>query len=87
LGDINHYLPTKYCKGRRLLFGEIYKLIEENEAKFLLQISTPWYQIHILQYLYEKKMLNYAKITMRHINIFMEIHQKISSHNNMAMII
>ena len=53
--DINHYMPTKYCKGGRLLHGEIYELIEENEAKFLLQISTLWYQIHILHYLCEKK--------------------------------
>ena len=53
--DINHYIPTKYCKGRRLLLCEIYELIEENEAKFLLQISTPWYQIHIFQHLCEKK--------------------------------
>ena len=51
VGDINHYMLTKYCKGERLLLGEIYKLIEENEAKFLLQISTTWYQIDILQYL------------------------------------
>jgi hypothetical protein len=72
--DINHYMPTKYCKSGRLLLGEIYELIKENEAKFLLQISTSWYQIHILQYLCEKKMLNYGEITMRHINIFMEIH-------------
>ena len=70
-----------------MLLGEIYELIEENEAKFLLKISIPWYQIDILQYLCEKKKLNYGEITMRHINIFMEIHQKISSHNNMAMII
>ena len=54
--DINHYMPTKYCKGGRLLLGKIYELIEENEAKFLLQISTPWYQIHILQYLCEKNV-------------------------------
>ena len=54
--DINHYMPTKYCTGGRLLLGEIYELIEENEAKFLLQISTPWYQIHILQYLCEKNI-------------------------------
>ena len=87
VGDINHYMPTKYCKDGRLLLGEIYELIEENEAKFLLQISTPWYQINILQYLCEKKILNYREITIRYINIFIEIHQKISSHNNMAMII
>jgi hypothetical protein len=49
-------MPTKYCKGGRLLLGEIYKLIEKNEAKFLLQISTPWYQIDILQYLCEKNI-------------------------------
>ena len=54
MGDINHYMPTKYCKGGRLLLSEIYELIEENEAKFLLQIRTSWYQIHILQYLCEK---------------------------------
>jgi hypothetical protein len=51
VGDISHYMLTKYCKGGRLLLDEIYKLIEENEAKFLLQISTPWYQIHIPQHL------------------------------------
>ena len=56
VGDINHYMPTKYCKGGRLLLGEIYELIEENEAKFLLQISTPLYQIDIFQYLCEKKI-------------------------------
>ena len=56
VGDINHYMPTKYCKGERLLLGEIYKLIEENEAKLLLEISTPWYYIPILQYLYEKNV-------------------------------
>ena len=38
-----------------MLLGEIYELIEENEAKFLLKISIPWYQIDILQYLCEKK--------------------------------
>ena len=54
--DINHYMPPKYCKGRRLLLGKIYELIKENEAKFLLQISTPWYQIHFLQYLCEKNI-------------------------------
>ena len=54
--DINYYMPTKYCKDGRLLLGEIYELIEENEVKFLLQISTPWYQIHILQYLCEKNV-------------------------------
>jgi hypothetical protein len=46
MGDINHYMPTKYYKGGRLLLGELYELIEENEVKFLLQISNPWYQIH-----------------------------------------
>ena len=55
VGDINHYMQAKYCKGGRLLLGEIYELIEENEAKFLLQISTPLYQIDIFQYLCEKK--------------------------------
>ena len=49
-------MPTKYCKGGRVLLGEIYELIEENEAKFFLQISTPWYQIDILQYLCEKNI-------------------------------
>jgi hypothetical protein len=48
-------MPTKYCKGGRLLLGEIYELIEENETKLFLEISTPWYHISILQYLYEKK--------------------------------
>jgi hypothetical protein len=56
VGDINHYRPTKYSKGGRLLLGEIYELIEENEVKFLLQISTLQYQIHILQYLCEKNV-------------------------------
>ena len=56
VGDINHYMSTKYCKGGRLLLGEIYELIEENEAKFLPEISTPWYHIHILQYLCEKNV-------------------------------
>ena len=56
VGDINHYMSTQYCKGERLLLGEIYELIEENEAKFLLQISALWYQIHILQYLCEKNV-------------------------------
>jgi hypothetical protein len=56
VGDINHYMPTKYCKGGKLLLGEIYELIEENEAKFLLQISSPLYQIDILQYLCEKNI-------------------------------
>ena len=56
VGDINHYMSTQYCKGGRLLLGEIYELIEENEAKFLLQISALWYQIHILQYLCEKNV-------------------------------
>ena len=55
MGDINHYMPTNYCKGGRLLFGEIYELIEENEVKLFLEISIPWYHIPILQYLYEKK--------------------------------
>ena len=39
MGDINHYMPTKYYKGGRLLLGELYELIKENEVKFLLQIS------------------------------------------------
>ncbi len=56
VGDINHYMPTKYCKGGRLLPGEIYELIEENEAKFFLEISTPRYHIPILQYLCEKNV-------------------------------
>ena len=56
VGDINHYMQTKYCKGGRLLLCEIYELIEGNEAKFLLQIRTSWYQIHILQYLCEKNV-------------------------------
>ena len=56
MGDINHYILTKYCKGGRLLLGEIYELIEENKAKFLLQISTLWYQIDILQYLCDKNI-------------------------------
>ena len=84
--DINHYMKTKYCKGGKLLLGEIYEQIEENDAKFLLQISTPCYQFTFFN-IYVKKMLNYGEITIRHINIFMEIHQKISSRNNMAMII
>ena len=49
-------MPTKYCKGGKFLLGEIYELIEENEAKFFLQISTPLYQIDILQYLCEKNI-------------------------------
>ena len=34
-------MPTKYYKGGRLLLGEIYGLIEENEAKLFLEINTP----------------------------------------------
>ena len=81
------FKQTKYYKGVRLLLVSIYGLIEENEAKLFLEISTPCYHIPILQYLYGKKMLNYGEIIMRHIKIFMEIHQKIFSHNNMTMII
>ena len=35
MGDINHYMPTKYCKGGRLLHGEIYELIEENDLQII----------------------------------------------------
>jgi hypothetical protein len=46
-------MPTKYCKGERLLLCEIYGLIEENEAKLF---STPRHHIPMLQYLYEKNV-------------------------------
>ena len=53
---------NKVCKGERLLLGEIYSLIEENEVKLF---CTPWHHISMLQYLY-LKMLHYIEITMRH---------------------
>jgi hypothetical protein len=33
VGDINHHMPTKYYKGERFLFDEIYGQFEANEAK------------------------------------------------------
>ena len=97
VGDINHYIPTKYYKGERFLLDEIYGQIKANEAKLdQLEDQIRWVYYYASDEVYEKetssfkscinKMMNYGVITMRYIIVFMEIHQNTSPHNNIAMI-
>ena len=43
VGDINHYMPTKYCKSERLLLGEIYELIRPNFFYKLVLMVLNWH--------------------------------------------
>ena len=91
-------MPTKYCKGERLLLGEIYGQIETYEAKLnQLEYQIRWDYYYASNEVYEERNFIIQKLYkqndelwsdyMRYIIAYMEIHQNTSPHNNIAMII